>query len=297
MELTNKHGLPDELYSGIKQWFFSKRNPNPPHFRVTELIRPIQQVILERRHNEEMDVDVMDMLNAFEGSATHEFLQKFGDADALQEELIEIELAGLKLRGVPDYYKNKKIVDWKKCSVWAYVHGSNIDEWTEQLNIYAFMYQSLGFPVESLEIVALFKDWSPTQALASSDYPRTRSVVVPLLLLPQAKVKALIESRLKLYAKNLRETADEDLPECTHEEMWADPEKHAVMKEGRKSAVKLHDTAEAAEKHAAELGAKHYVQHRPGKRKRCEAYCAAAQFCVQHQNYLRERGEVDAEVG
>lgn len=288
MILTNKYNLAPELYEGIKRWFFEKENPNPPHFRVTELIRPIQQVVLQRHHYNDAEVDVMDIMNAFEGSATHEFLHKFGDVDALQEELVEVEVAGYKLRGVPDYYKNRKIADWKKCSVWSYINRSNIKEWTDQLNFYAFMYESLGFPVNSLEIIALFKDWSATKARFGDDYPKTRSVVVPLERYSLDKTREMLENRITSLATHLKEYPTMPLPQCTPEERWEKPTVYAVMKEGRKSAVKLHETEDAMLNHIRELGKKHYPEIRPGERTRCLDWCSAAPFCSQWQTYLKE---------
>lgn len=293
MQLTNNHGLHAGIEHAIRNWYFEKRNPNPKHFRVTELIRPVQQVVLERRHNEEMETDVMNLVNAWRGSAIHEFLSRFDKMNALQEIDLEIEIGGELVKGRPDHYEDETILDFKNCKVWKYVFR-DFGDWEEQTNFYALMMKAQGFPVKSLEVVAIFDDWSKMKALAESDYPKTTSVTVPLLLWPDKKIKAVLENRVTRLAKNLRETPDEDLPECTPEEMWADPEKHAVMKVGRKSAVKLHDDAEAAEKHAAELGAKHYVQHRPGKRKRCEAYCSASAFCHQWKKYQAEQAEAEA---
>ena len=293
MQLTNNNGLHAGIDHAIRSWYFEKRNPNPKHFRVTELIRPVQQVVLERRHNDEMETDVMDLINAWRGSAIHEFLSRFDKVNALQEIDLEIEIGGERIKGRPDHYEDETILDFKNAKVWKVVFRDFVD-WEEQTNFYAFMLKAQGFPVKALEIVVIFDDWSAMKAKAEGDYPKTRSVVVPILLWPDKKTKEVMEARVTRLAKHLRETPDEDLPECTPEEMWADPEKHAVMKVGRKSAVKLHDDAEAAEKHAAELGAKHYVQHRPGKRKRCEAYCSASAFCHQWKKYQAEQAEAEA---
>lgn len=291
MKLLNNHGLHEGLFHAVHSWFFEKQNPNPPHFRVTELIRPVQQVVLQRRHHDELETDVMDLMNAWRGSAVHEFLSRHDKTNALQEFDLEIEMAGEKLKGKPDYYEDGTIVDFKNCRVWSYIYKSSIQEWTDQLNIYAFMLKSMGFPVTALEIVAIFDDWSATEAKRNADYPRTRSVVIPILMYPDAKTKELLEDRIFKLSSRLSNFPDADLPECTPEEMWEDPTKYAVMKEGRKSAVKLHDEGKAAEKHAKELGKGHSVQVRPGVRKRCESYCGAAPFCHQYKRYLAEKAE------
>ena len=297
MKLTNKHGLHAGLYHAIHSWFFEKQNPNPPHFRVTELIRPVQQVVLQRRHHDEIETDVMDLMNAWRGSAIHEFLSKFDKSNVLQEIDLELEIGGEKLKGKPDYYDGDgTLVDFKNCKVWSYINKSNIGEWTDQLNFYAFMLKALGFPVTSLEIVAMFDDWSPTKARTEADYPHTRSVVIPILMYPDAKIKEIILGCIKLLSTNLTvsDLNDDDsiLPECSSDEMWEDPTIYAVMKEGRKSAVNARSTdRKSAEGMVKELGKGHYIQERPGVRKRCESYCSAAPFCQQYQRYLAEKAE------
>jgi hypothetical protein len=79
-------------------------------------------------------------------------------------------------------------------------------------------------------------------------------------------------------------------PPCTDEERWKQPGKDALMKQGRKTAVKLFDSVE-------EIGPVpqgHYIEERPTKFNRCEAYCNAAQWCPQHQAFLMERENVSA---
>jgi hypothetical protein len=56
------------------------------------------------------------------------------------------------------------------------------------------------------------------------------------------------------------------------------------MKEGRKTAVKLFDDEGGAEKLAASLGAKHFVEHRSGESIKCRHYCLCRAFCNFYRN-------------
>ena len=85
--------------------------------------------------------------------------------------------------------------------------------------------------------------------------------------------------------------ADNDIPPCTSEERWEKPTKFAVMKEGRKSAVRVLETQEDAEKLAGELGKNHSVQIRPGESTRCAEYCSAADYCNYYKTLGEENGE------
>ena len=64
-----------------------------------------------------------------------------------------------------------KIIDYKTTSAWTTVFQSQIKEWTEQLNCYAYLYRTQGFSVDKLEIIAIYRDWSRTNALKDKNYP------------------------------------------------------------------------------------------------------------------------------
>ena len=83
------------------------------------------------------------------------------------------------------------------------------------------------------------------------------------------------------------EKPDDEIPECTPEERWATAPKWAVMKEGRKTAVKLFDTDADAINFIEDLEKekdKHYVEERKGQDRKCDDYCPCAAFC----NYYKQ---------
>ena len=80
---------------------------------------------------------------------------------------------------------------------------------------------------------------------------------------------------------------DDDIEPCTAEERWADADKYAVMKNGRKTAVRVFDTLIEAENCAGELGNSHYVEHRPAVSRKCGKYCLCKDFC---NFYKKEQG-------
>ena len=79
--------------------------------------------------------------------------------------------------------------------------------------------------------------------------------------------------------RKAEEQADEELEPCTKDERWATDDKFAIMKEGRKSAIKLFDTREDAEKMLESLDDKHWLQERKGESKKCVDYCVCRDFC------------------
>jgi len=70
---------------------------------------------------------------------------------------------------------------------------------------------------------------------------------------------------------------------CTAEERYNSGPRYAVMKKGRKTALRVLDTREAAEEWMA-TGGGDFIEERPGEDKKCLEYCAAAAFCSYYQS-------------
>jgi len=290
MKITNKLGLHKTVFNAVKNWGKRTSEPDPDYWRVTELIRPVQQVLLERRHHDKLETEAMDLLSAWLGSAAHELLSKQEVKNALQEETISAELEGFKIVGKPDHYEDGVLLDFKVTRVWSVIFGSRNEEWTQQLNIYRYMLKSMGFPVNRLEVICIFTDWSATKAMAEADYPNNRGAVVPIIILADSDVERWLVRKLRTLAA-CRKLPDAELPECTSAEMWEEPTKYAIMKHGNKRSAKNFEDKGAAIEHTNMLNEKkgnsgmYYVDPRPGKRRRCEDYCSAAPFCQQYKAY------------
>ncbi|HQE50447.1 MAG TPA: PD-(D/E)XK nuclease family protein, partial [Fervidobacterium sp.] len=169
MIITNKLRLPQQLVNMAKRDY--KFEPN--EYRVTQLLKGIRETILERRHYHEIEQDVSDMIWLLFGTAVHSIIEHHKEADhEFKEERIKIRIGNYILSGKFDLYnaETKTITDYKTCSIWKVVNG-DYEDWRRQLLIYAYMLQSIGFPVEKAEIIALMKDHSKAQAKRKADYP------------------------------------------------------------------------------------------------------------------------------
>jgi hypothetical protein len=91
------------------------------------------------------------------------------------------------------------------------------------------------------------------------------------------RAEAYIESRIALH--QLAEAGD--VPDCTPEEQWRKEDVYAVMKNGRKTAVRLFDDEAAAKKFLPDSN--HYVELRKGKATRCEDFCPFGKMGVCEQ--------------
>jgi hypothetical protein len=123
------------------------------------------------------------------------------------------------------------------------------------------------------------------EAARNPEYPQAQVVNVPIRLWEASTALEFMRQRIKLHqqAQNALE-----LPLCTGEERWAKPDVYAVMKAGRKSAVKLCTTEDEALTLACS-DKNFYVVYRPGMSVRCEAYCSCLPFCSQGQSLIKKQ--------
>ena len=269
MNLTNDLDLP----APFVRFAVSRMSTVPPqHLSVTRLIGPAWLRALTIRHWDEIEQDVADQVWALFGTSVHDLLQRFSTESELVEERIQLEVDGQIISGQPDILalETGVLSDWKVSSAWSVVLGRKFD-WEAQLNLYALGLRQAGRPVNAIQNVLFIRDWSRTQALRSADYPQQMVVTIPYDLWPQAKTEAYIRERLAAHA---------DPKPCSDEERWTRRGTWAVMKEGRKTALRVFEDEQQAEELAAQ-DEKYRVEHRPGEQVRCQSYCPVARFCDQ----------------
>jgi hypothetical protein len=233
-------------------------------------------------------------MHLLDGALSHAMLEAAGVADTgavILEERLFAELAGVTLSGAMDcalIYPTGKIVDYKKTSVWKLLMGS-VSEWTQQLNIYAWLSaQNERSIVTELEIAAWLRDWKAAEALrgVARGYPPRGIMTLPIELWPLARTEAFIHSRIQEHVSAdecLEQGGDDCLPFCTDDERWIRNKKWAVMKPGRKSAVRVIDERAEADLLAESLEGG-WVEQRGGAPTRCMSWCDAgkAGLCSQY---------------
>lgn len=299
MRITNKHGLPETIVRAVQDDEYDKGDSV---LSVTQLISPPRIVILQNLNKDNLEVDVADRIPALLGTAVHKILEK-GSKDLsnyhLEERLFD-KVEGWKISGAVDVQIDNgdgtwSINDYKVTSVYSV--QADKPEWEQQLNLYAYLaYKNHGRKVTSLKIVAILRDWLRKQAELKPDYPQSQVAVVDIPVWTFEEQEAFVRGRVISHQAAQKAVDNgEPLVYCTDEERWVRGETWALMKEGRKSAVKLYDNKEDAHAAAKELGecrglsTGHYVEHRPGSPIRCAGnYCLVAGFCRQWQS---ESGE------
>ena len=108
---------------------------------------------------------------------------------------------------------------------------------------YAWLLKQNGLDVRRCRFIALLKDHSKSKAKTDATYPQSPVFVYEFEVTPEELTAT--GDRIKAKVQDIEEaeqTADDDIDPCTAEERWADGDKYAVMKNGRKTAVRVFDT-------------------------------------------------------
>lgn len=290
MKLTNKLGLEPAIVEAVKN---SGYNRGSSDYTATQLIEPPRIGALKEKHSDEIEEDVSDMIFSLIGQAEHTILERAAKALTSEGYVVEhryfAEIQGKKISAQVDlYHPGKKLLqDYKVTSVYS-VKGDHKREWEEQLNIQAFL---IGENIERLQIVAILRDWSKMEYArelmknTETNYPAQQIVIVDIPIWTKEETLAFLLHRIELH--NQARTAK--LPECSSDERWERSSKYALMKKGRKSALRLFDTKEAAQLALVDLNSNDvYIERRPGVSIRCENYCPVAKFCTQYQKTKKE---------
>ena len=282
MIITNKLNLPHALVDMAQRNLELK----PNEYRVTSLLKGIRETILERRHKDEIEQDVSDMIWLLFGTAVHSIIEHHKEGDyEFKEERIKVCIGDYILSGQFDLYnaETKTITDYKTCSVWKVIFGDYSD-WRKQTLIYAYMISRFGFDVENAEIVALMKDHSKRDAKIKDNYPPlpVQKITFHFTAEDFIEIEEWLNQRFAEIAE-AEKLPDDELPLCTPEERFNSGDKYAVMKKGRKTAMRVLDSMEEAEKWQADNGGD-FIETRKGEDKKCKDYCSVCQFC----NYYKE---------
>ncbi len=213
MKFTNNYELPIVFENILNQ---ELNAPSYDRVSVTDLIKPIWLYYLKVKHWDELEDDISNRLWALLGTSVHYILQKGKPENSMSECKLEVDVDGVTLVGVADLYNDGVVEDYKITSVWSFMFGEK-EEWTKQLNCYAWMFQKLGYPVKELKIHAILRDW--TKSRVKDDYPEIPFKTVKVELWDFNKQNDYIKSRLALI-KGLQNKSISEIQVCSEQERW-----------------------------------------------------------------------------
>ena len=289
MELTNKSNLPNVIKRAVANDPYDSSGSD---ISTTRLITPPRIRVLEAKHWENLTEDVADKIFALLGSSVHHVIERAVTDEDIAELRLFHEVNGWTLSGQFDLLTSKgELIDFKVTSAWAALDAlkNGKPEWEQQLNVLDYLsrhtdhslknYLGKTLKVKSLSIMAILRDWSKMKTMTSKDYPKKQVVMIPVRQWSEEEQDNFVLARIKAH----QEAEVGELPVCSAKERWRKDDKYAIMKDGRKTALRLLDTKDQVKQYLKDNklveGKGCTVVLRAGEDIRCQSYCRVNSFC------------------
>lgn len=293
---------------------------DPNYYSVTELMRPLKQILLGRRNQEERVTDLVDRIPSALGNALH---------TAIEQAWLKNAASSLKLLGYPEdiiarvlinptdeqlksvkdpipvYLEQRAfkqvgrfrvggkydmvaegiVQDNKSTSAYTWVYGGREDDYALQGSIYRWLNPD-KITEDFIRINFIFTDWQKAQVAQNPLYPDSRCKHKDIPLLDITDTDRWVKDKLKLIEK-YENASESEIPECSEEELWMTEPVHKYYADPNKtsgrSTKNFTDYAEALAFHQSKgRGVVITVQGEP---KRC-GYCPAFEICEQRKQYF-----------
>ena len=219
---TNQYNLPLPLYQAVCN---DPYNPKSD-VTVTQLLKPVQAWVLEKRHKEEISEDASDRLWATYGQLMSLLLERgVKGSEELSKRYVTEQrctaiVEGWTVSGAFDLFDNheEELSDWK--FVGAYkaklaLKGDHM-EWTRQLNMLRYLYNSEQKKLaKSLKIYCIVRDF--TERVEKEGIKPVEIITIPVHPLDQTEI--WMRGRV-LEFRNALELSDGELPHCSEEDTW-----------------------------------------------------------------------------
>lgn len=315
--ITNKEDVPltlavwavDDDYDYVNQ---------ENYISVTQLIKPIKQIILGMRVTDE-DTDVSDLINAALGTSIHSGIEKawkfnykknlksLGYSDELINKIkINPKKEDLKDTDIPIYIEQRNTIkvdnftiggkfdmvadgilhDNKSTSVYTWIYGGRDKDYCLQGSLYKLINKDI-IKEDFIRINYIFTDWQKSAAAQNIKYPLNRLVCKDIPLLSLEETKKFVEDKIK-QIKLYKDSPEEKLPRCTDEDLWRAEPKYKYYADPTKTSgrsTKNFTSLEEANEYKLAKGNKGIVIVVPGEVKRC-IYCRAYNICKQRREYF-----------
>lgn len=287
---------------------------------ATALLKPTRALVLiDEYKGSDKTVDIMSLVSARMGSAIHAVAEqawtnrgniskalqalqvsnldeklvinpdvvKEGDIPIYVEQRHEKEINDYIISGKYDLVVDGTVSDYKSTSVWSYIFDSNALKYTQQASIYKWLAPD-RITDNAVHIQYIFTDWSAAQAMRDSSYPQTRVLTKEYPIWSVEQTEHFIKEKLDLL-KQYKGRPQEELPQCTKEELWESETTYKYYKNPTKMArsTKNFDNMDEANIRLANDGGVGTVVTVPGEVKACR-YCEVSDICKQAQNLIQQ---------
>ena len=293
MKFTNASNLPKAIERAVSNDPYDSSGSD---ISTTRLIAPPRIRVLQKRNWDLLQEDVSDRIFSLLGQSIHHVIERAKTRKELSEKRLfykdEKITNGWTLSGAFDLLNREgHLTDFKVTSAWQVVHAlkEGKPDWENQLNVLDFLCRKnpnelinykTKIKVKRLSVMAILRDWSLFQTMRSDNYPKKQVAMIPIRRWTEEEQDNYVRERIKIH-QNAEKVSK--LPLCTATERWRKEDQFAVMKSGRKSALRLLDTKQLALDYLKSQnmveGVGCSIVERKGEDVRCQHYCKVNQFC------------------
>lgn len=322
MKFTNNSNIP----LGLAVWLVGDDydyHLEPNYISATTLLKPLKQIILSRRINQdELSIDIEELISTSMGSSFHtaiEYAWKDNYKSALKtlgypDKVIDAvrinpdpktvtsddipvyieqraikEFNGFKVGGKFDLVIEGILHDNKSTSAYTWMYGTKDEDYALQGSIYKWLHPD-KVKEDFIRINFIFTDWNKISALSNPKYPKHRCMYKDIPLLSNQEIEHWIEAKLNLI-KRYQNASEDEIPDCTDEELWRTETKFKYFadasKTNGKSTKNFTSQAEANQYWLETKKGKGTVIAVPGEPRRCK-YCNVYSICQQRKRYFKD---------
>jgi len=288
-------------------------NSDPDYFSATELLKPVQQIVLSRRLGVSNPVpDVTKSYQAAMGSALHQAIEdawKHPLVDSLKalgfnqstaekvqvnpddpsncipvwmEQRVLKQIGQFTIGGKYDFIFDGQLYDIKTVTVSKWNHKANTKDYQLQGSIYKWLSPD-KITSDTIRICYVFRDWSQHRSM-SPGYPPRPFMTQDVELLSPVQTEVWIKERLRKIENN-KDVPVNLIERCSEEELWMTPTKYKYFtREGQQRATKVFTNASEAYTYLQDKGTGRLSKEQ-GKPLRC-GWCPAFSICEQKNEYF-----------
>ena len=318
----NTNGVPLSVAVWLATDDYDGNSSDSKTISVTSLLKPLKQIVLAARIPQtDIAHEISGNISSSLGSAVHtaiELAWKSNYKKALADlgypqrviDLVRINptdqevedangdiipvymeqreqklIAGWTVTGKYDFIIEGRLEDFKSTSTYTFTSGNNDEKYILQGSLYRWLNPN-KITSDTMAIQFIFTDFQAMLATPSNPkYPKHRFHEHKLELKSLASTEAYVINKLGQIDHFLN-SPEEDIPQCTDEELWRDPPKFKYYASGKISprSTKNFDTYIDAHAHKSAAG-KGIVVEAKGTVKACK-YCPAAPICKQKDQYI-----------
>ncbi len=297
MKYTNNKKMPASVVRACTEDTY-KRPENDHTFSVTETLKGDKEIILTRRHWNELERDVSSMGHILLGKGVHSVIEGYKQDNDIVEQTFEITVLvdgeWYTLRGTVDLVEGVTIFDHKTTGVASYQINKEqgmASSWYEQTVRYFWLLRRNGIVVKGARILVILTDWKKSKLRTEANYPDSNIQTIEYDFKDQMVSDLDEDIHRKLFSlhENMK-LSDDEIVECSPKERWQKETTYAVKKNGRKTAMRVLPTFLEAEVWRANNKGD-FIEVRKGIDIKCAEWCECNGFCKYHLENLKLEAE------